>query len=263
MTTEKATTMAIGGWVYGLGVVALGMVGLAWGDFISGQPVPENFPERTVLAYAAGAFMLVAGAAIEWRQTMAGGAAALTAYFGLVVVVLMNGRVVLAHYAEYGAYFGVAEQLSLAAGALIVYASSARINVALAARLTHVGRLVFGICVLFFGGAHFIYMNLTAPLVPKWLPPTQVFWGYTTGLGFLAAGVALLTGVQARLAAILLTAMLASFALLVHAPLLVADFSSRGNWTEAAVNLAIVGVAGVVADSLVQPRPGARRLEAP
>ena len=253
MTAEKATP-AFGWRVYGLGVMALGVACLVWGDFVPGQPVPKNFPGRTALAYAAGAFMLVVGAAVEWRRAAAWAAAALTAYFALVVVVLMNARVVLAHYAVYGAYFGVAEQLSVAAGALIVYAANARIDAALAARLTRLGRWAFGVCVLFFGGAHFVYMNLTAPLVPKWLPPTQAFWGYATGLGFLAAGVAILTGVRARLAAILLTAMLASFALLVHVPMLLADPSSRMNWTEAATNLAIVGVAGVVADSLAQPR---------
>ncbi len=59
--------------------------------------------------------MVVAGAAVEWRRTAAWGAAALTAYYALIVVILMNGRVVLAHYAEYGAYSGVAEQLAIAA----------------------------------------------------------------------------------------------------------------------------------------------------
>ena len=71
--------------------------------------MPKGFPDRTALAYAAGAFMLVAGAAVEWRRTAAWGAAALTAYYALVVVVLMNGRVVLAHYAEFVTYSGIAE----------------------------------------------------------------------------------------------------------------------------------------------------------
>jgi len=93
-------------------------------------------------------------------------------------------------------------------------------------------------------------MNLTAPLVPKWLPPTQEFWAYATGVGFIAAGVAILTGVQARLAAFLLTAMLASFALLVPGPMLRADPSSHTNWSENALNLAVLGAAWVVADSL-------------
>ena len=76
------------------------------GDFDPGQPVPKGFPDRTALAYAAAAFMLVAGAAVEWRRTAAWGAAALTAYYALIVVILMNGRVVLAHYAEFGSYSG-------------------------------------------------------------------------------------------------------------------------------------------------------------
>jgi len=243
------------GWrVYGLGVMALAVVCLAWRDFDLGQPVPRDFPARTVLAYAAAAFMLVAGAAVEWRRTAAWGAAALTVYYALIVVVLMNGRVVLAHHAEFGSYSGAAEQLAIAAGGLIVYAASANIDPALAAHLTRLGQLVFGICALLFGGAHFFYMNLTAPLVPRWLPPTPEFWAYATGLGHIAAGIAILTGVQARLAAILLTAMFASFTPLVHVPMLLADPSSHINWSENALNLALIGAAWVVADSLARPR---------
>ena len=246
--------MAVGWRVYGLGVMALGMVCLAWGGFDPGQPVPKDFPERTALAYAAAAFMIVSGAAVEWRRTVAWGAAALSAYYTLIVVILMNGRVVLAHYAEFGAYSGAAEQLAIAAAALIICAASAKIDAALAARLTRLGQLAFGVCALLFGGAHFFYMNLTVPLVPRWLPPTQEFWAYATGIGHIAAGVAILTGVQARLAAILLTVMFASFTPLVHVPMLLADPSSRTNWSENALNLALIGAAWVVADSLARAR---------
>ena len=246
--------MTLGWRVYGLGVMALAMLCLVWGDFVLGQRVPKDFPGRTALAYAAAAYMLVAGAAVEWRRTAAWGAAALTAYYALVVVILMNGRLVLAHYAEFGAYSGAAEQLAIAAGGLIVYAASAKIDAALAARLTRLGQLAFGICALLFGGAHFFYMNLTVPLVPKWLPPTQEFWAYATAVGHIAAGIAILCGVQARLAAILLTVMFASFTLLVHGPMLLADPSSHMIWTENALNLALTGSAWVVADSLARPR---------
>ena len=253
MTAEK-TTMAFGWRFYGLGVMALGLVCLAWGGFDPGQPVPRDFPDRTALAHAAAAVMLVAGAAVEWRRTAAWGAAALAAYYALIVVILMNGRVVLAHYAEFGSYSGAAEQLAIAAGGLIVYAASARIDAAPAARLTRLGQLAFGFCALLFGGAHFFYLNLTAPLVPQWLPPAQTFWAYATGAGFIAAGVALLTGVQARLAAILLTAMFAGFAVLVHLPMLLAHPSSHWIWSENALNLAVMGAAWVVADSLARAR---------
>ena len=253
MTTEK-TTIACGWRIYGLGVMALGLVCLAQGDFGSGQEVPKSFPFRTALAYAAAAFLLIAGAAIEWRRTTALAGAALTAYYAFIVVLLMQGPGVLANYAEFGSYSNAAEQLAIAAGGLIVFAASAGIDAPLAARLTRLGQRVFGVCALLFGGAHFFYLNLTVPLVPQWLPPSQVFWAYATGVAHIAAGLAILTGVQARLAAILLTVMYVSFTPLVHIPTLLADPSSHWYWSENALNLALAGVAWVVADSLARPR---------
>ena len=254
MTPEK-TTKAFGWRVYGLGVMAIGLACVAFGNFDPGQPVPQAIPARAALAYAAGVLMIAAAAAIQWRRTTAWGAAALTAYYALIVVLLLNGRLLLAHYAEYGTYENLAEQLGIALGGLIIYAATANMDTALSARLTRFAQLAFGACVLVWGGAHFVYMNLTAPLVPKWLPPTQVFWGYATGTGFIAAGIAILTGIQARLAAVVLTAMLASFTLLVHVRLLIADPSAAFNWTELAENLAILGATWVVADSLSERRP--------
>ena len=246
--------MALGWRVYGLGVMSVGLASLAFGRFDPGQPVPANFPARTVLAYVAGLLMVIAAAAIEWRQTAAGGAAALTLYYTLFVIILMNGRLLPAHYAEYVTYENIFMQLSIAAAGLIIYATAARIDAALAARLTRLGRLAIGVCCLVFGGAHFAYLKYTAMLIPKWLPPTQVFWTYATGIGFVAAGIAILTGVQARLAAILLTVMLVSFGVLVNGRILLADRAIHDNWTESAINLAVVGAAWVVADSLGRPR---------
>src|ERR1700691_4584721 len=106
MTAEK-TAWAFGWRVYGLGVMAIGLASLAFGTFDPGQPVPENFPARIALAYAAGAFMVIAAAAViwprewprEWRRTAARGAAAITIYYALFVVILMNGRLLLTQYA--------------------------------------------------------------------------------------------------------------------------------------------------------------------
>lgn len=251
--TAETPARAFGWRFVGLGVIALALVCLAFGDFDPGQPVPASFPGRTALAYAAALFMLAAGAGIEWRRTAAKAAAALAAYYALIVVLLMNGRVILAHPAEYGAYSSAAEQLAIAAGALIVCAANADVGPARAARLTRIGQAAFGICALLFGGAHFFYMELTAPLVPSWLPPSQIFWGYATGIAHIAAGVAILTGIQARLAAILLTIMYACFTPLVHLPLLLADPTSHFVWSENALNLALIGAAWVVADSLARP----------
>ena len=252
--TVNRMTMRLGSRVYGLGVMAIGALCLTWGTFNQGQPVPKDLPGRAILAYAAAAFMLVAGAAVQWRRTIVWGAAALTFYYALVVVVLMNGHVLLAHYRQFLAYEGLAIQSAIAVGGLLTYAANATIDAALAARLARLGQLAFGICALIFGGAHFVYMNLTAPLVPKWLPPTQAFWANATGICHVAAGVAILTGVQARLAAILLTIMFASFTPLVHVPMLLADPSSHWIWSENAANIALTGAAWVVAESLTPTR---------
>src|SRR5437868_11270163 len=199
------------GWrVFGLGIIAVSIVGFVWGDL-----VPKWFPERQVLAYAAAIFMLVTGLGIEWRRTTVWAAAALAVYYGPIVLLLENGRVILKNYAVYGAYFGVAEPLALASGALIIYAATADMDAARAARLTRFAQLAFGACAVFFGGAHFVYMSATAPLIPKWLPPSQEFWGYATGVFHILGGLAILSGIQARLAAILLTVMYAAFIPLV------------------------------------------------
>jgi uncharacterized membrane protein len=180
-------------------------------------------------------------------------AAALTAYYAIVVVALMGGHLILRYPAMYMVYSSTAEQLAIAAGGLIVYAAHAGIDDALAARLMRLGRIAFGICAILFGGAHFAYMNMTAPLVPQWLPPNQVFWGYATGIFHIAGGIAILTGIRARLAAILLTVMYALFTPLALVPELVATPSFFA-WSENATNLVLVGVAWVVADSLAWTR---------
>ena len=171
----------------------------------------------------------------------------------------MNGRVILAHWHEYGAYSGAAEDVAVAAGALIVCCANAQIDAALALRLTRVAQMALGLCAVLFGGAHFLYMNQTAPLVPKWLPPSQTFWAYATGVAQIAAGVAILAGIKARLAAVMLTVMYGSFTLLVHGPMLLADPSNHYVWTENATNLVLTAAAWVVADSLANGCRHARR----
>ena len=160
----------------------------------------------------------------------------------------------LANYSVFGIYSGAAEQVALLAAALIVFASSSAIDRTVAARLTRASQSAFGICALLFGGAHFFYMNLTAPLVPKFLPPSQEFWAVATGIAHIAAGGAILAGVQARLAAVSLTVMYASFTPLVHLPMLIAQPHSQAIWAENAINLALTGAACVVANSLSRMR---------
>ena len=52
--------------LYGLGAIALGAVGIAWGDFaLQWQPVAAWFPARTGLAYVFAAALVIAGACLS------------------------------------------------------------------------------------------------------------------------------------------------------------------------------------------------------
>jgi uncharacterized membrane protein YphA (DoxX/SURF4 family) len=249
--------MRFGSRVYAVGAIALGLAGLVWSDFVPvWQPVPAGVPGRTALAYATAAALSLGGAALLYRRSAAVGAAVLVLVY-LLGAVLLHVPHLVAHPAHFGPWAGVAEQLALASGGLIAFACAAKISTALRSRMSRMGELVFGICVFVFGLAHFVYPNETASLVPTWLGPGPLFWAYATGAAHIAACLAILSGVQAKLATRLLSAMFVVFALVVHAPLLVADPTSHLHWVMNAVNLALIGSAWVVADSLAShaPRP--------
>ena len=233
--------------VYGLGAIALGLVGLAFGDFASvWQPVPAGLPGRTEIAYAVAALFLFAGLAASWRGTAKAGAALLATLFTLCVVLLHVPRIV-AHPGVFVTWSGAAEQLALVAAGLMLLAGTGR---ARSAGLSRIGQTLFGICLLVFGAAHFVYLAETAAMVPKYLPPGQRAWAVATGIAHIAAGLAILSGILARLAAVLATVMFAAFSLLVHIPALIADPHSHLLWAANAINLALIGAAWVVADGV-------------
>jgi uncharacterized membrane protein YphA (DoxX/SURF4 family) len=237
--------------IYGLGAVALGLVGMVWGDFAAvWQPVPNSIPGRTALAYAVAAALLLAGLAVQWQRTAGLGALALTALYSLGVILLHVPRVI-AHATVFVTWLGAAEQLALVAGGLAAYAYCAQLESAVAERITKIGRLIFGVCLIVFGLAHLFYLAPTAELVPAWLPPGQLFWAYATAAAHFAAGIAILSGILARTAAILLTAMFVVFGILVHAPTIIIDPHTHINWAANAINLALIGSAWVIAASIL------------
>jgi len=141
--------------------------------------------------------LLQAGAAIQWRRAAALGAIALTTLYALGVVLLHVPRV-LAHPSDFGPWAVIAEQLALVAGGLLAYAPVAHSDAVLSARLIQRGRLLFGVCLLSFGLAHFLYVAETAALGPAWLPPSQTFWAYAMNLALIGSAWVIADAISAR-----------------------------------------------------------------
>ena len=150
-----------------------------------------------------------------------------------------------AMYAHYGSFF---EQFSLLCGAVALYAAT-DVSAPRAALFGRLARLGFGVCAISFTLAQIFYLRFTAELVPRWIPPNQMLWAILTTIAFALAALAMLINRQARLAAGLMTLMLALFGALVWIPRLVAHPEAHGNWSEFCLTLLIAGAAWMVAES--------------
>jgi len=223
--------------------LAFGLITLVWHDY-NGWHQPRD------LIYAAAAAQIFGGAAIQLRRTAKAGAVVLGAVYLAFALMCVPGIVSAPRiYNSWGNFF---EQFSLVTGPAIVYAywSSAWSR----EMLNRMGRILVGMCVASFTLEQAIYLHATASLVPKWLPPSQMFWAVTTTVAFALAAVSLFTNRMALLAARLLTMMLVIFGLLVWVPLLLSDPHNHTNWSENAETFAIAGATWILADLLGENR---------
>jgi hypothetical protein len=242
----------LGRHVFGVAALAFGLITLVWHDYKDWVQLRSmlNAADGPVFVYAAAAAQIFGGAAMQFRRTAKTGAVVLGTVY-LVLALSFVPRIVATPqvYDRWGNFF---EQFSLVTGTAIVYA---RLPSAWAPETFHrIGRILFGICVASFTLEQAFYLDATAHLVPKWIPPSQMFWAVTTTIGFALAALALLTNRLALLATRLLTVMIAAFGLLVWVPLLLSNPHSHTNWSEAAETFAIAGAAWILADLLGQYR---------
>jgi uncharacterized membrane protein len=244
--------IALGHVLFAIGLAGIGVLSLASGDFAyTWQPVPGWVIWRHGLAYASGLLLLGAGMGMLVKPLSRISTLVMTVYLATWVLLLQAPRVIQAP-ANVGMWLGLSENMALLCGGWILFLSLAGSEHTLRPKFLadpRVPRYLFGGACVVLGLSHFVYLDVTAGMVPAWLPDRTGF-AYLTGAGHFAAGLAILFGVLPRLAATLEASMISSFVLLLHAPSVFSQPSSRLQWTMLCVATAIAGAAWAMAGSL-------------
>src|SRR6185369_7951848 len=250
--STRQTVLRVSHVVFALVLIGLGILGLIKGDFAPGwSPVPESMPARQALGYLCDFVYLACGAGLLWRRTAALAARVLFGYLLLWLLLLRVPWMVVSF--QIGTWWPASSTAVLVGSAWVLYSSLAdewdkrRFGFIIGDKGVRIARMLFGLGLIPLGIAHFLYLEATAPLVPGWLL-FPVFWAYFTGVAFIAAGLGMIFGVYARLAAALITLQICMLTLFVWLPRVVTGNLTPFQWNEFFVSILLTSAAWVMAD---------------
>ncbi|MFC5436344.1 DoxX family membrane protein [Rhodanobacter umsongensis] len=248
------SAIRLGSSLFGIGMLAFGVLNFVFAIPVLGlESLPDWLPAQTLWTYITALLLVAGGGCVLSNRWRAHESAIALGMLLSLWLVLLQVPALLTHLHNGGRWTSASECLALCSAAwVLVHALSegatgrtpwnGRFR-----RLADSGRYGFGISLPVFGALHFIYWQYVASVIPGWIPGSPVFWAYFTGCAHIAAGLAILSGVQARLAATMLGIMFGSWVLIVHIPRVLADPRSQAEWTSLCVAIALCGGAWLMA----------------
>jgi uncharacterized membrane protein len=233
-------------------MITFGILGLIKRDFTAlCQPVPKSVLAREVLIYLCTLIPLASGLGLVLQRTAAVAARVLLAYFLFWLLLIKVPLIFI--YPGVGTWWASCQTAMMTAAAWVLYVSFAtdwdrrHLGFAITNNGMRIARILYGLALIPIGLAHFIYLKVTADDVPGWLP-AHVAWAYFTGGTFIAAGIAVVIGTYARLAATLSALQIGLFTLLVWVPIMAAG-ANASQRAEFIVSWALTSAAWVLTES--------------
>ena len=256
---------SVGHAIFAVTMIGLGVVGLLHPDFVPlWNPIPTGVPARELFIYFGALISLTAGIGLLVPRMSAIAARLLLATLFLWLLLFRLPNFLLGP--AFQACWSVFPLAVMLAAAWVLYVRFAadwdrkHLSVVSGNNGLRIARVLYGLCLIFFGVAHFVDVKDTVALIPHWLP-SHLFWAYFTGSAFIAAGIATLIGFCARLAVALSAIQIALFLFVVWMPIVATGSKDPFQWSETIVNMALLAAAWTVADSYYglpwrQSRPG-------
>jgi uncharacterized membrane protein len=249
--------MKVGVWIYGLATLITGILNIVWGDFEkSHQPIQalgEHVAGERVLAYIGGVWLAAAGIAILWRPTARIGAALSVGIYFIFALLWVPRLYVITHVLGFKigvivfGLGGIAAEMLFIAPAAFVYAADETSDPVWRKIASIAGRWMLGLPPITFALGHLINRSAYARFVPHWIPFPS-FWVVLTGIAFLVAGCAIVSGIQDVIAARLLALMLLVFEITVEIPPVFAQPHSQIAWGGAVYNVTAIAACWIFAE---------------
>lgn len=250
--------IAVGQGLFAIAAASLALWSLKYGELPWGaQSLLAHIPSRETWVHASALIILAASVGLCFPRTALPSALTIGAYLAIEVAISIPP--ILSEPLSIGAWYPFCEALTVLVGASILCAILRRKSpgpgmLIASEGVMRIAQVLFGLTCVFYGWSHFVYADYTAGMVPAWLPGHLAF-AYFTGLGHVAAGIAIIFRVVPRLAAVLEAIMMSLFGLLVWVPSFFAQprpqwaTPPEHQWSELTVNLALAAAAWLVAIS--------------